>query len=196
MRYFDVSRKELIYLSEKASPEFWDSHWDLDGTIKEKLFAVRDTFVSKMTKNFLRPEDGIILEGGCGWGQYLGSLSRSGYMTIGLDYAIKTIRILKKGIPTLELIIGDVRKLPFCSNKFAGYWSLGVIEHFWKGYETIASEMFRVIKDGGYLFLTFPYMCPLRRIKGKIGIYDVWKGGANENFHQFALNWKSVVQLR
>ena len=194
MKYFDVGRGELIFLSSKPTPEFWDSHWAVEETIKEKLYAVKDTFVSKMTQNYLSPDDGMILEGGCGWGQYLASLSRSGHISIGVDFASKTLRVLKKYVPKLRLIIGDVRRLPFRDNSFAGYWSLGVIEHFEEGYTDIALEMSRVIREDGYLFVTFPYMSPLRKIKGWLGLYDTWVGEEEGNFHQFALNSDSVVE--
>ena len=194
MRFFDEHRGELIYLSSKPTPEFWDYHWNIDATIRDKICAVKDTFVSKMTQSYLSPGDGIILEGGCGWGQHLASLLSTGYTTVGVDYASKTVTILKKSVPELKIILGDVRKLPFHDNSFAGYWSLGVIEHFLEGYRDMALEMFRVIKDNGYLFVTFPYMCPLRRIKGKLGLYESWVGDAKENFHQFALNCKFVVR--
>ena len=54
--------------------------------------------------------------------------------------------------------------------------------------------MKRVIKPNGYLFLTFPYMSPLRNLKYKMSAYPP----ANFNhepsdFYQFALNSKSVI---
>ena len=38
-------------------------------------------------------------------------------------------------------------------NLLKGYWSLGVIEHFWTGYDDILSEMYRVLTPGGLLVL-------------------------------------------
>ena len=142
----------------------------------------------------MKPEDGIILEGGCGRGKNVASLVNNGYRVIGIDYAEKTVSILNQCVPVLDIRLGDVRKLPFDDNYFIGYWSLGVIEHFWEGYESIALEMSRVLKDNGYLFLTFPYMSPLRRIKGKLRLYDLWqKTVPSNNFYQFALNSKLVI---
>ena len=93
-------------------------------------------------------------------------------------------------MPELNVIEADVRKLPFKENFFDGYWSLGVIEHFYEGYNEIAQEMQRVIKPGGYLFLTFPYMSPLRKLKAKLGCYPILSQSKNKpsNFYQFALN--------
>lgn len=142
----------------------------------------------------MKPEEGIILEGGCGRGKNVASLVNNGYRVIGIDYAEKTVSILNQCVPVLDIRLGDVRKLPFDDNYFIGYWSLGVIEHFWEGYESIALEMSRVLKDNGYLFLTFPYMSPLRRIKGKLRLYDLWqKTVPSNNFYQFALNSRLVI---
>ena len=195
VRYFDPIKKQLIYIESKASSSFWDSHWKLDKNIRHEILGRKDTFVSHITKQYLKPKDGIILEGGCGRGHYVASLGNNGYRVIGIDFAKKTVNILNQYLPELDIRFGDVRKLPFKDNYFIGYWSLGVIEHFWEDYELIALEMSRVIKDNGYLFLVFPYMSPLRRMKARLGLYDLWHEAIpTDNFYQFALNSKLVFE--
>ena len=44
------------------------------------------------------------------------------------------------------------------------------IEHFIDGYDAILSEMYRVIKEGGYLFLTVPSMSIIRKVKAALGM--------------------------
>ena len=180
-------------MSDKSTPDFWDAHWGIDDNIRDRILGTKDTLVSKITKRYLKPSDGTILEGGCGTGRCVASLSNNGYRVIGLDSAYKTVKTLNQYVPELDIVLGDVRKIPFPDKFFSGYLSLGVIEHFWEGYEALASEMFRVIKDKGYLFLTFPYMSPLRIIKGKLGLYKLWQNTSTKNFHQFALNSRSVI---
>lgn len=54
--------------------------------------------------------------------------------------------------------------------------------------------MYRVLKNNGYLFLSFPYMSPLRILKGKLGFYKPWeKGHSKDNFYQFILNSELVI---
>ena len=65
----------------------------------------------------------------------------------------------------------DVRNLNFDDGFFDGYWSLGVIEHFYEGYERIIKEVNRVIKRNGFVFLTFPSLSFLRKFKSKWGLY-------------------------
>ena len=90
--------------------------------------------------------------------------------------------------------MGNVKKLPFSDGYFIGYWSCGVIEHFYEGYESIATEMSRVINENGYLFLVFPYMSILRRIKASLGYYPIWRSESPLNFYQFALNANTVIE--
>jgi len=192
-RYYDWKQKRLIYFGKKPSPVFWDTHWEMAKNAARNIVNTTRTFASLVTPKFLKPDQGVILEGGCGSGESVAALVNNGYKCIGIDWAEKTVSILNKYAPELDIRQGDVRKLPFPDKYFAGYWSMGVIEHFWEGYEPIAREMTRVIKDNGYLFLAFPYMSPLRKIKAGLGIYEKWNNEGKENFYQFALSKREVV---
>ena len=82
-----------------------------------------------------------------------------------------------------------MRALPFEDNSFDGIWSLGIIEHFLDGYDAIAREMQRVLREGGYLFLTFPAMTKIRDWKALRGEYTPWEAVDQEpeGFYQFSL---------
>lgn len=197
MKYFDKEKNCLVFIEKKSTPEMWDSHWnkvDLEQAAK----AVSDrSFVRRFSKKYLAVGSKVI-EGGCGKGQYVKALKRWGFIAYGVDYAAETVAQIINIFPDLNISTSDVRSLPFADNFFDGYWSLGVIEHFYEGFDLIASEMRRVIKDGGYLFVTFPYMSPLRRLKAWLGLYDMTIGNNHnqlENFYQFALDKKKVVTV-
>jgi SAM-dependent methyltransferase len=83
----------------------------------------------------LPDEKGLILEGGCGIGQMVHAFKWQGYNAVGIDFARRTIKRVKVAVPELDIRFGDVRNLPFRDGEIAGYWSFGVIEHFWEGYE-------------------------------------------------------------
>ena len=69
-----------------------------------------------------------------------------------------------------------------------------MIEHFYDGYEDVLDEIYRVIKDRGYLFLVFPYMSFFRKLKAVLGFYPLWHSAHRHgNFYQFALNAHSVI---
>ena len=71
-------------------------------------------------------------------------------------------------LPELMITHGDIRQLDFDDGSFHGYWSWGVIEHYMDGYDSIRTEMFRVIQNHGYLFLTVPTMSLLRETKASM----------------------------
>jgi len=196
MRYFDAENDRLVYIGCKADSEMWDDRWDKEDLGKlfapRKLCATEEAIVA-ITGKYL-PKGSRVLEGGCGLGINVQLLGRSGYEVIGIDYAAKTIEKIKVLMPSLDLRFGNLEGLQFGNNFFDGYWSFGVIEHFYHGYEKIAQEMFRVIKPGGYLFLTVPAFSRLRRLKAALGFFPLFREDSADigAFYQFALSVEQV----
>lgn len=193
-KFFDPSNNRLVYIGNNASTQFWDSHWEkynLEHTIKS---ARLNRMIRVPTRKYL-PKGSRLLEGGCGLGQNVWSLHKSGYDVYGVDFAKATVEKINRAIPELQISFGDLRSLEFESDYFDGYWSLGVIEHFYDGYDAILNEMKRVIKSGGFLFLTFPCMSKFRVKKSGQGRYLLWKESRDllDNFYQFALPVHHVV---
>ena len=118
-------------------------------------------------------------------GHQVHALNCQGYKARGIDFAEKTVHRVKEAVPELDIRVGDVRNLPIETNGLDGYVSIGVIEHFWEGYEAILSEMARTLKTKGFLFLDFPYMSPLRRFKVRQGKYSV---GTIKQFEEYEEN--------
>jgi len=195
MKFFDREKNRLVFFNEKAAARYWDRHWESDDFEKIIRSGRKNREVIAATKKFLgRPAGQKILEGGCGRGQIVYALRELGYDAYGIDYAESTVRKINEKFPELKVSPGDVTKLEFPDGFFDAYWSLGVIEHFWDGYDEIASEMARVLKKGGFLFLTFPQFSPLRKMKAKSGSYpDIGECRISlDDFYQFGLDPKNV----
>ena len=203
-RYFDAKNQRLVYVNEAATEAFWDNHWanqpdpsnhrDPVGLVGRLKAFLQNDFVLDTTRSYL-PAGARVLEGGCGQGQHVVNLSHAGYQAVGLDFAPETITQLKDRHPKLEFEQGDVRELPFADGTFDGYWSLGVIEHFWEGYEAIASEMYRVLRPGGFLFLTFPQFSQLRKWKAGREYFPELEGDEEpDGFYQFALDSNLIAK--
>ena len=193
-RYYDKKNNRLVYIASKASDDYWDSHWEAEDF--NKMIKVNyNPFISNNTKKYLS-KGSKILEGGCGRGQNVYLLQKQGFDVTGIDYAKKTVDKINTYIPELDIKLGDVRKLPFDANHFDGYWSLGVIEHFYKGYDDIMVEMRRVLKPSGILLMTVPTMSPLRKFKAKFSFYPIWKDEQEkiEQFYQFALDPVAIIK--
>ena len=194
-RFYDRCRQRLIYVRQEASADFWDKQWQ-EHRMADVIRSVspRNRYL-RIMKRFVSCSDGPILEGGCGLGQFVSAFSRAGYQCVGCDFASGTIKRIRQIAPELDVREADVRDLPFADSTFAAYWSFGVIEHFWEGYESILEEMYRVVKPGGYVFATFPFMSPLRWQKARLGLYKPYVDSvAPEGFYQFALNPQTVLE--
>lgn len=193
IRYFDSANDRLVYVNTAATSNYWDEHWESDDF--EKLVKVSNNpFIVNNTKKYLE-KGSKILEGGCGRGDKVYALKANGFDAFGIDYAEETVQKINKAAPELDVTLDDVRQLKFDDNSFDGYWSLGVIEHFYDGYDSIALEMKRVIRPNGFLFMTVPSMSPLRKLKSFFSLYPVYKESkeTKNGFYQFALSPKSVI---
>jgi len=195
---YDRPQKQLICYRRGVKDSFWDGHWrdtDIWGAYRSMS---KHNLVARITKKYLCPHNGPILEGGCGVGQFVYSLSEVGYKCIGIDIAEETITRAQMVNPSLQLEVMDVKELDFPDNHLAGYWSMGVIEHFFEGYDDIVSEMRRVVKPGGYVFVTVPVMSLLRRIKAFLGAYEsaplkIKNGIMADEFYQFIVPHEKLV---
>lgn len=193
LRFYDPRGKRLVYVRQAATPGFWDSQWSRSP--KRHLYdrIPKRSLVMQQTPRFV-PRDALVLEGGCGLAQNSWHLHQSGYRTVALDSVPRTLIEVQRQIPRVRPVRGDVRFLPLPDDSLDGYWSIGVIEHWYSGYTQARDEMARVLKPGGHLFLTFPYMSPLRKLRARLGSYPVWEDEQPDaaSFYQFALDPKSV----
>lgn len=194
-RFYDKKNNRLVYIGESSDSNFWDRHWSKNtfDKIYNSAFSPFD-YVIANTKKYLAAKSKII-EGGCGLGQQVLKLQNLNYEIIGIDYAKKTVQLVNKLKPEINIKLGDVRKLDFADNYFDGYWSFGVIEHFYNGFDEILLEMKRILKKDGFLFVTFPHMSKLRKMKANRNKYPVWENDSEliKQFYQFALDEEQII---
>lgn len=193
-KYYDRLNKRLVFIGKAAEGGYWDKHWQSEDF--ERLLKVRDNrFIISNTRRYLLP-DAKIFEGGCGRGDKMYALFSHGYDVYGVDYAKDTVENINRYVPELKVILGDVRKLNFEDGFFDGYWSLGVIEHFYDGYDLILHEAYRVLKKGGYFFVTVPAISWLRRQKVRMGRYPEYNESEHIKgiFFQFAFDSKELIK--
>ena len=92
-------------------------------------------------------------------------MNARGYECHGLDFAEGVISMLNGKFPEVPFICGDIRDIPNEDDFFDGYISLGVIEHFEDGQDQMISEASRVLKKGGHMFLSVPFLNKYRKSK-------------------------------
>lgn len=181
LKLYDCPNNRLIFIKEKATPDFWDNHW---GRYKLK-FTNKNRFIKKYLRKYFNDKEGLILEAGCGVAEKVYWMHYNGYNVIGIDYAKRTIITTKNVYPELKLVIGDINHLPFKSNIYRCIWCLGVIEHFPSGFDDAVIEMYRVLQNNGFLFLSFPVLSLLRKVKIKFGLYKSFSPEYKNNFYQY-----------
>lgn len=193
--WYSPSRKSLIYIEKLSSPEFWDQYWDSCKGSDNSSFSpsLYERSLVSLTNKYL-PHAANVVEAGCGSGRILLAHSQAGYRVHGIDYAPRTVRALREAHPALQITEGDIRKTPYGDSEFDGYWSIGVIEHFWHGYSDILVEASRILAPNGYAFISFPYMNYIRRLRAFFSLYRCYdQQEMPENFFQFALTIEAFL---
>lgn len=143
------------------SPDFWEENWAANQFEESVRFMSVDP-LRPLFEQYLR-SDSLMLEGGCGMGNYVAYYFSRDFNVVGLDFAQKALKTLDVRQPGLKLVAGDVSSLPFPDKTFDLYYSGGVVEHFEDGAERALNEARRVLKDTGILLISVPYHSPLRQ---------------------------------
>ena len=193
-KYYDKLNNRLVFVGKVSGDVYWDKHWQT-GDFESLLKVKNNRFITVNTRRYLL-RGARILEGGCGRGDKVHILFSQGYDAYGVEYAKDTVEKIKSYAPYLKVSVGDVRRLQFEDGFFDGYWSLGVIEHFYDGYEPFLLEARRILKKGGYLFVTVPVISWLRRQKLKRAEYPEYNESEDmkKNFFQFVIDFRDIVK--
>jgi len=95
-----------------------------------------------------------ILDLGCGTGRHTTLLVKEGFEVYGCDNSEDALKIIKKFLVDNEFRLCDMTKLSYEDGYFDGILCYQVIQHGKiAGIKQSISEMYRVLKKGGYLFL-------------------------------------------
>ncbi|MGI8918003.1 MAG: class I SAM-dependent methyltransferase [Pyrinomonadaceae bacterium] len=149
-------------LHKGDSPALWEETWEQTSFEEALRFCEHDP-LRPLFERYTRPGT-LMLEGGCGHGQYVVHYKARGVRVVGLDFAQSTLGILRSRYADLMLCTGDVSALPFSDGAFDLYYSGGVVEHFETGAGPALKEARRVLGPGGVLLISVPYVSPLRRL--------------------------------
>jgi SAM-dependent methyltransferase len=151
----------LAYYSVAAPQEFWTDHWGRH-SVEELLAIARRSPLTDLITRAL-PADGVILEAGCGLGQYVLLLRERGWRVAGVDWSLEALAACRRAAPA-PLALMELRGLAIADGALSGYISLGVVEHDPDGPDAILTEAHRVLAPGGVLVVSVPYVNGLRRL--------------------------------
>lgn len=141
-----------------TTPESWSDNFRAqlhagDG----RLNALRMRFDPRWREIRARvPAGGRVLDAGSGTGTWVRFLRDHGYRAVGLDYSRELIDHLRARDAGIEWVHGPIQAIPLPDASVDAIISWGVIEHDLAGPEAALREFLRVLKPGGWAFLTVP----------------------------------------
>ena len=113
-----------------------------------------DAFIVSRILHLLNcKKEDLILDVGCGTGNYTTEISKNGFEITGLEPSKTMVEQAKSKNPDIQWILGNAENLPFENESFNVVMATLTIHH-WQNLEKGFSEIFRVLKDDG-TFLIF-----------------------------------------
>jgi SAM-dependent methyltransferase len=175
----------IAYYSQPAESSYWNDIWQAESLPELLGVALRDP----LTHHILRyvSNDGIVLEAGCGLGQYVALLRDRGFRAWGGDYSLETLKSHRRERPDSPLVGLDLNHMPVCNATLDALVSLGVIEHLHDGPQTMLAEFHRTLAPGGTLLLSVPWMNGYRSL-GRVRIerHQAKLQASGAEFYQYA----------
>jgi ubiquinone/menaquinone biosynthesis C-methylase UbiE len=145
----------MAYATADAKREFdqWSSSYD-KGLLQTIFFRP----AHRMLLAAMRPGENQILDIGCGTGSFAARAlkSRPQASVVGLDLSEGMLaqchERLRAADGRLQLVRGDSQRIPFADNSFDALTCSHSFHHYPRQ-DLVASEMFRVLRPGGRLYI-------------------------------------------
>lgn len=117
-----------------------------------------------------RPSGTPVGDLGCGPGHITGWLAAQGAAAVGIDLSPGMIEVARREQPGAEFRVGDLLSLPAADGEFGAVIAFYSLIHLDPGELPAAlAEMYRVLRPGGLILLTFHVGTEVRH-------FDAWLG--------------------
>lgn len=138
--------------------------WDDIFTKNGKVFLEPHSDMERLAKLFKKNNVHTILDLGCGTGRHLIFFANKNFNMYGLDGSPKGIEIAEEWLSEegirVEIVCCKIEhNFPYEDNYFDTIISINVIHHnLIEDVLKTVKEIERVLRKGGYIFITFPYL--------------------------------------
>lgn len=191
-----LTNGRLEWAGDEPSDGFWADLWRR--RLGDGYFAGADRGdLGELEGVLVRALDpsGRHLDAGCGAGWWVAALAARGYSVEGVESSRELVQVVNELRPDLAVRHGDALALDAPDGHYASCLSFGVVEHRREGPDPFLVEARRVLRPGGRLVLSVPFLSPLRRLKASVGVYGLRRAsqpGKPAGFFQYGF---SVVEL-
>lgn len=160
MNNTNFQQHEVEWSDEKIK-NFWDYFVKNKGLLELSFANEAGREILKITQPYLR-KDGTNLDYGCGAGSLMGYLFENGVSCAGLDSSPDSLQIVKEKFSNNPLfkgvILADNPPHNISDNTYDFIFCVEVVEHlFWDRLPKVFSEMYRILKPGGFVMITTPF---------------------------------------
>lgn len=135
--------RQEFYMPEDAA----SADYDKISRIYDTGRAAHPETVGKLIRLLHIGNNSMILDMGCGTGNYTYALQRVAKSVVGIDLSIGMLEQALAKFTALPLVHGDVTSLPFSSGVFDGAFAIQVLHHV-KEKEKFLTETHRVLRKG------------------------------------------------
>jgi SAM-dependent methyltransferase len=178
-----------------SQPQFWPGYW------KSVSLRLNSKYLPEYSVllNHLRP-GAEILDIGCGRGVVVRDLLSQGFKARGIDFDGDSIFDSAAMDGPFPAEVGDLNKLPYPDASFDAVLLAGTVEHVYGGPERGFAEAFRVLRPGGCMVLTIPYINLVRKIVLPFYLIRDWwfsyrPAARKEKFFEYVFTRSEVVAM-
>jgi SAM-dependent methyltransferase/uncharacterized protein YbaR (Trm112 family) len=103
----------------------------------------------------------LLLDIGCGWGRWMVSAAKSGFLPVGLDIKLEAVQAARRVLSDYGyesyFVVSDFMHLPFRSCTFDHVFSYSALQHSHRTKaQACIQEINRILKSAGHATLQFP----------------------------------------
>jgi len=137
----------------KDNKSYWNKRWSDIPT--DLPMENKDVYPRRYAELTIKKNDGKILEAGCGNGRVVRYYHDKGYNITGFDFIDVAIKKMKETDPTLNVEVGDIKKLRFNDASFKYVLAFGLYHNLENNLNEAISETNRVLQKNGKLCASF-----------------------------------------